>query len=244
MAHSLTELAARFRRIAGTDAADESLRAAQADGGRLVRQLIQEGRYTLPDDAARTYRSVAPYQAADARLREYQLSWLWQLTAADVLPNDMIHPNDAGNHAAAERYALAAELLAARIVVGTKSTADQEQAVGTIPAEPKAYLWGWTEILDAVGMKDNTENRRQVRRLNDLFDGPIVVVGSGSKPQAINKTNLLAWWNRLDDLHRELQQQERDKQATAADSYSYGSGGTVVPNIAGAVKKRRRDAKR
>jgi hypothetical protein len=65
------------------------------------------------------------------------------------------------------------------------------------PAEPKAYLWNWKEILDAVGMNNNTENRRQVRRLNDEFGGPIVVTKSGSKPKAIDKTKLLAWWSRM-----------------------------------------------
>jgi hypothetical protein len=111
------------------------------------------------------------------------------------------------------------------------------------PAEPKTFLWNWKEILDAVGVKDNTESRRQVRRLNDEFDGPIVVTKSGSRPR-VDKAKLVTWWNRLDDLHLELQQQARDKRATVADSYNYGSEGTVVPDLAGAVKKRRRDAKR
>ena len=111
------------------------------------------------------------------------------------------------------------------------------------PAEPKTYLWNWKEILDAVGRKDTPENRRHVQRLSDTLDGPIVVPKSGSGPKAIDKAKLLEWWNRIDDLHLELQQQDRDRQGTVADQYDYGSEGTVVPEIGGAVKKRRRDAK-
>jgi hypothetical protein len=133
MSQALTELAARFHRIAGTDATDESIRAAEADGGRLILALVKQGRYTLSSDAKQAYRTVAPIKATDARAREYQLSWLWQLAAADAIPVDMIHPNDStDNHVAAERNALAAELLAARVAAPEPAP---EPAVVTIPPE-------------------------------------------------------------------------------------------------------------
>ena len=131
---------------------------------------------------------------------------------------------------------------AERVAISTEPDQDDD-GKPIPPAEPKAYLWNWKEILNAVGMTDSTENRRQVRRLNDKFDGPIIVTKTGSRPR-VDKVKLLAWWNRLDDLHIELQQEARDRQATAAGQYSYGSGGTVVPEIAGSLKKRRKDAKR
>lgn len=111
-----------------------------------------------------------------------------------------------------------------------------------LPEEPKVYCSGWPEILDALRLKNNQEERRRVQRSNALFGGPITVISAGSKPR-VDKTKLIAWWNSLDDIYQDLQQRERDRQATVGTSYHYGSEGTVVPDLAGSVKKRRRGNK-
>lgn len=243
-ADELRELAARFRRIAGTgDATDENIRSAEADGGRLISSLIHQGRYTLSDGAQLTYLSVAPFEATDARLREYQLSWLWQLVAADILPADMRQPSECGdNHAAAERNALAAERLADRVAEVVPPEPDQDLTDEPVtPAEPKVYLTSWREILDALSLTPHQKDK--VAKLNKDFDGPIVVEKQGAQPR-VERSTLLAWYNGLEARFQEVRQRHRDRQATTAGGYSYGKEGTVVQEISGSVKKRRRDAKR
>jgi len=153
-ADELRELAARFRRIAGTgNATDESIRSAEADGGRLISSLIHLGRYAISDDAQLTYRSVAPFKATDARLREYQLSWLWQAAVAYILPPDMRQPSECGdNHAAAERNALAAERLA-------------DQMAEVVPPEPDQVLTDEpvtpAKLADRLGIPDDDSKTRE-----------------------------------------------------------------------------------
>jgi len=55
------------------------------------------------------------------------------------------------------------------------------------------------------------------------------------------KAKLRSWWEGLEQRFRELEQKQADRQATVADQYSYAKDGTVVPGIAGGVKKRRKD---
>jgi hypothetical protein len=124
-----------------------------------------------------------------------------------------------------------------------RAAAVQAAAGDTSPAEPKAYLTSWREILDALHRKNNPTERQTVSKLNKEQGGPIIVSGRGKQP-FVERVKLRVWWDGLEGRFQELQQRHRDKQATTADQYSYGNEGTVVPEIGGSAKKRRRDAKR
>jgi hypothetical protein len=105
---------------------------------------------------------------------------------------------------------------------------------------PAVYLMNWPQILDALGLKDNQENRERLRRLSEFYDGPIVSGGQGSSPTLINRAVLIAWWNGLEEQHQERAQREKDASATVDEQYQHGRGATVVPGISGEMKKRRR----
>jgi len=141
----------------------------------------------------------------------------------------------------------AAALLAAEQIDSTPETAasvedqaDEDQ--GKPEAAPVEYLMNWREILDELGLKNDEEKRDRIRRLNTMHGGPIIFQGRGAQP-TVDKVKLVAWWNGLEDRLRELEQQQADRQATVADQVNYGKDGTVVPGIAGGVKKRRKDRK-
>ncbi len=112
---------------------------------------------------------------------------------------------------------------------------------GTVPNE---YLIGWREILNAVGRPSNSQE--QVRRLNTKFDGPIILPGQGGQPK-VEKTRLIEWWNRLDNLWEEQDNEEsaREEGRTAATSDQYTSGTsrhsrTEIPEIKGHAKRSRK----
>jgi hypothetical protein len=102
----------------------------------------------------------------------------------------------------------------------------------------KVYLWNWREILDALGLRNDAENRRRVREANTRFAGPIVLPTKGGQPK-VCKERLLGWWDALEGQFCEREQKQLDQEATLAASYRYGKGSTVLPDIAGHTKKRR-----
>jgi len=107
------------------------------------------------------------------------------------------------------------------------------------PATPKAYLFTWRDILDALNTPFNSSNCSHVRRANDKFDGPIPSPGRGAQPQ-VEKTTLLAWWNSLEARFQEDQQRRTDKKASLQAQHNYGRDESVLPEVAGHVQKRRR----
>jgi hypothetical protein len=107
------------------------------------------------------------------------------------------------------------------------------------PAKPRAYLFNWPEILDAIGLKNEQESQRKVRSLNEKFDGPINLPKPGGQPMA-DKDKLITWWNDLDRLFREGDDKEADSRATVQSNYAHGRTGTVVPDISGREVKSRR----
>lgn len=113
-----------------------------------------------------------------------------------------------------------------------------DTAIGT----PKKFLRGWAEILVAVGEKNNDETRRMVKRLNELREGPISKPGRGSRP-IVEQSKLLQWWNRLDLEQQDAANQREGEKLAAKFQHAYGREGTVVPEIGGAVKRRRKDRK-
>jgi hypothetical protein len=102
---------------------------------------------------------------------------------------------------------------------------------------PRRRLTGWREITEAVGMK--FADRRKLKRLNHLNDGPIRNAGPGTRP-SVYETALREWYDRLDQKLQELEDARRDRDATVGETFPYGRGGDVVPGTNGEIKKRRR----
>jgi hypothetical protein len=107
------------------------------------------------------------------------------------------------------------------------------------PPKPKQYLTNWREILVALGMTNNSEDREKVRNLNQLYHGPIVTPKQGAQPK-VDKAKLIAWWNHLDAQFTTGGTRSGNAAATVAAQHDYGAGGTVTPDISGEVKARRR----
>lgn len=110
---------------------------------------------------------------------------------------------------------------------------------GTRTQRPKIYLLGWNEILDCLDRKDDQSERSRIRRLNETHEGPIVFPGKGAQPK-VEKSKFVEWWNSLEARFQELEQRASDKKHTVSHQHEFGKDGTVVPDIAGSVKKRKR----
>jgi hypothetical protein len=110
------------------------------------------------------------------------------------------------------------------------------------PAVPKKYLTSWREILIGLGFTNNAQDRERVRNLNEQYDGPIVIPKQGAQPK-VEHTKLVEWWNGLEAQWTVGHNPGRDAKPTVARQHKYGKGGTVVPDISGGVKKRRRSPK-
>jgi hypothetical protein len=108
------------------------------------------------------------------------------------------------------------------------------------PAAPVQYLTNWREILVALGMKSNKEDREKVRNLNVQYGGPIVIPRQGAQPK-VDKAKLVAWWNGLEAQWTVGYQRARDAKPTTDAQHPYGRNGTLAPEISGGVRKRRRD---
>jgi hypothetical protein len=106
-------------------------------------------------------------------------------------------------------------------------------------AAPADYLLSWRKILAALGKHNEPEDRRQVRRLNDFYAGPILFPYRGGQPK-VRKDKLLAWWDGLEAVWGDLERRRRDAAATIAEHHPFGRSGTVAPGIAGSVRPRRR----
>ena len=103
-------------------------------------------------------------------------------------------------------------------------------------------LASWREILIALGMKNNREDKDKVSRLSKTYDGPIVFPGQGKQPM-VDKGKLLEWWNRLTIELQDRVNQARGATSDANSQHDYGRTGTAVPGIGGGMKHRRRDRK-
>jgi hypothetical protein len=129
------------------------------------------------------------------------------------------------------------------VVAARQETANSEAAESgsqTPPATKAAttYLLSWREILNAVNLPSNNENRRRLRQLNESHDGPILFIGQGAQPK-VAKNKLVDWWNGLEQRWAELDQREADAHGTTEDRYAHGKE-EVVPGVSGHVKRRRR----
>lgn len=117
-------------------------------------------------------------------------------------------------------------------------------AAGAPTGDPVAVtlLTSWREVLIALRLRNNKEDQSKVKKLNKDNAGPIVIQGQGHQPK-VNKAKLIEWWNGLEQMFEDGKQRQRDAQATTAEQHAYGKTGTVVPDIVGEVRKRRKDRK-
>ena len=105
-------------------------------------------------------------------------------------------------------------------------------------SEPVEYLLNWRDILVALGLSDNTEDRGKVRRLNEQYCGPILFPKAGGQPKA-ERGGLLSWWNRL-AVKWEIQSHEiAGRRLSAETQYPHGREGVIAPEIAGSVRGRK-----
>jgi len=102
---------------------------------------------------------------------------------------------------------------------------------------PVVYLFSWREILATLELRNEAENRRRVRRLNDLEEGPILFPRRGGQPK-VSRAKLLAWWDRLEERWAELWHRRQDKAATVQATHPYGRTARVVPGISGSIRRR------
>ena len=119
------------------------------------------------------------------------------------------------------------------------AVADRQPAVDS-NERPKNYLFGWADIINAVGMKYSEGSRKALSRLNEFRSGPIRKPKNGGRPQ-VERSALIEWWNRL-DMECEAGSNQRDgKRLDAETQYAYGKESNVVPGVGGALRKRRKD---
>jgi len=124
----------------------------------------------------------------------------------------------------------------------------------TPPTDPFIPLTSWNEILDALKehhvdphWKNDERIRTKIRKLNEQHTGPIrLPVGRGSQP-TVAKAALLTWWNGLRE-HFDFRSVEEKAETESArlsvvDSHNYGTSGTVIPGIGGAMKQTRSKGK-
>jgi hypothetical protein len=169
----------------------------------------------------RTCRSEPAPFASDAEWQEYDKAW---------------EPMDAR----VNKVTKAVNSLLRLTAVLDTGTAGKEPAPAepAPPAPPAQYLFSWREILDALGLRNNEENQGRVRTLSDKYGGPIVPAKRGGQPR-VNKAKLIEWWNHLEVVWQ-TEGCGHNKAASTEGRHPYGRDETVVPEISGHVKKRRR----
>jgi len=125
-----------------------------------------------------------------------------------------------------------------------------QQDEGELPdaQSAKQLLHGWRAIDEALGLSRSypemsyDERRRKLAHLNDYYAGPIITGRKGSQP-IVNRPELIAWWNSLEDQVEAQKARIHDKQETLRNLRPYGRTAQVVPDIGGSVKRRRKSSR-
>jgi hypothetical protein len=105
---------------------------------------------------------------------------------------------------------------------------------------PAVLFTSWGEILAELGLKSG--DKRKVVNLHRETPGPIVMPPKGGQPR-VERNALLAWWNGFASRWEELKRRRTDRAETLRSSHRHGRDGTVLPDISGSVKRRRKDRK-
>jgi hypothetical protein len=113
----------------------------------------------------------------------------------------------------------------------------------------KQLLHGWRAIDEALELSRSypnmnyDERRRKLTYLNRRFGGPIKAGGKGSQP-VVNRFELIAWWNSLEEQVEDQKARIRDKQATLQSRHPYGRAAQVAPDLGGSVKRRKSSSRK
>lgn len=107
---------------------------------------------------------------------------------------------------------------------------------------PIQYAMNWREIVETLGMRNNTTSRTQVGGLNEFYNGPIIK-GKRGQPPKVDKAKLIEWWNGLEDEFKRNESAAEAKAESVTQRYQHGRDATVFPEIQGHEKKRRRKRK-
>jgi hypothetical protein len=82
-------------------------------------------------------------------------------------------------------------------------------------------LIGWHDILTALGLTVDEQNRKRIRRYHEKYGGPITWVGP--KPH-VDRGVLLAWWARLEHWVELAKQQDRSVRELASPHLQKNEG--------------------
>lgn len=100
----------------------------------------------------------------------------------------------------------------------------------------KEYLKGYSEILNAVGMK--LHQKETFITLAKDHDAPINwPEGRGKRPEA-ERGELVRWWESVFETLEARRKSDRDRKLSASESYDYGKSGKVAPEIGGEIRSR------
>src|SRR5262245_6316990 len=130
----------------------------------------------------------------------------------------------------------------ARPQLTPRSQADMAETPSNDPSGRrtcKAYLLSWGAIMEALGLDNKPPLQRQVRKLNKMYNGPIVMPEKRGGQPEVCLERLLDWWDDIEKLLTEARRRQLDKEETLAKSYQHGRDATVIPEIGGHLKKRR-----
>ncbi len=95
----------------------------------------------------------------------------------------------------------------------------------------------WREILNALDRRNTKCDRELSGRLNAQYGGPSIWPRQGGQPR-VDKGKLLPWWNWLETVWI-TEGQGENARTTVENQHPHGRNGVVVPDISGAVKRRR-----
>jgi hypothetical protein len=127
----------------------------------------------------------------------------------------------------------------AEAILGDGGERQVAQQPNPPPDTPPVYLTSWREILAALNLKNNSTDQAKVRRLHKKFSSPIKFGGRGKQPFVV-KSELLEWWNGLEEQMEESTRRQKDKRESVAENYAHGQRGEkVIPEIAGYERKRK-----
>ena len=190
----------------------------------------------LTDEALRTLRSEFPKEELAERL----LRAVPKFCGRQLLTSDTPHSWMEGRHPQKPWVWFF------RDVLRTLDNIEGEIAEGEKldAACAKQLLHGWRAIEETLGLSRiylNTsygERRRKLAYLNRCFDGPIKTGRKGSQP-VVTRSELIAWWNSLEELVEDQKARIRDKQATLQSRHQYGRTAQVAPDLGGSVRRRK-----
>lgn len=134
----------------------------------------------------------------------------------------------------------------------TQAPVGAEKSEGGTPPKRFVPLTSWADIFAALNephgtgnaaWKNTQQKRDTVRKLNDIYSGPICFPQGKGKQPRVDKAALMIWWDKcrehFDARNEIAASKDKSSQLTVADSHNYGTSGTVVPGIGGSVKRTR-----